>query len=76
MFLQRFCRGCADYCTNLVLILRCFAEVLPLVEFLLEDGITDEEAVQCIEQEPPRKKKDNSGGWQEADMGGILESQG
>ena len=31
-------------------------DVLPLVEFNLEDGISDEEACHLINMEPPRKK--------------------
>ncbi|XP_013396252.1 intraflagellar transport protein 122 homolog isoform X2 [Lingula anatina] len=46
-------------------------EVLPLVEFILEDGITDEEAVQMIGTGVfRRKKKEDS--WQESRMGSIL----
>lgn len=37
-------------------------EVLPLVEFTLEDDITDEEAVRLIET-PPSSKPNNNGDW-------------
>ncbi|XP_039626944.1 intraflagellar transport protein 122 homolog [Polypterus senegalus] len=39
-------------------------EVLPLVEFYLEEGITDEEAVALIDLEAPRAEKSNTN-WQE-----------
>uniref|UniRef100_A0AAA9RYT6 Intraflagellar transport protein 122 homolog n=1 Tax=Bos taurus TaxID=9913 RepID=A0AAA9RYT6_BOVIN len=39
------------------------AEVLHLVEFYLEEGITDEEAVSLIDLEAPRLKRENK--WQE-----------
>uniref|UniRef100_A0A8C4XER6 Intraflagellar transport protein 122 homolog n=1 Tax=Erpetoichthys calabaricus TaxID=27687 RepID=A0A8C4XER6_ERPCA len=39
-------------------------EVLPLVEFYLEEGITDEEAVALIDLEAPRAEKSNTK-WQE-----------
>uniref|UniRef100_A0A5F9D4Q2 Intraflagellar transport protein 122 homolog n=1 Tax=Oryctolagus cuniculus TaxID=9986 RepID=A0A5F9D4Q2_RABIT len=38
-------------------------EVLHLVEFFLEEGITDEEAVSLIDLEAPRHKRENK--WQE-----------
>lgn len=38
-------------------------EVLHLVEFYLEEGITDEEAVSLIDLEAPRHKRENK--WQE-----------
>ena len=43
-----------------------FLEILPLVEFVLEDGITDEEAVKLIETPPSygSESKDNKeNGW-------------
>lgn len=43
-------------------------EVLPLVEFVLEDGITDEEAVQILDLSIPKQKKEKSN-WQEGRMG-------
>lgn len=37
---------------------RCvFSEVLPLVQFYLEEGISDEEAVALIDLEAPRAEK-------------------
>lgn len=39
-----------------------FTEVLPLVEFILEDDITDEEAVRLIET-PPSSTVNNNGDW-------------
>ncbi|KAF4531888.1 hypothetical protein B566_EDAN000917 [Ephemera danica] len=39
-------------------------EILPLVEFELEDSITDEEAIRLIESTPENKTK-SSGGWKE-----------
>lgn len=47
-----------------------FAEVLPLVQFYLEEGITDEEAVALIDREAPKteQKKDT---WQETTIGGT-----
>ena len=49
----------------------CIAEVLPLVEFVLEDGITDEEAIQILDLSIPKQKKEEKN-WQESRMGGIL----
>ena len=49
----------------------CFTEVLPLVEFVLEDGITDEEAIQILDLSIPKQKKEEKN-WQESRMGGIL----
>lgn len=38
------------------------SEVLPLVEFYLEDDISDEEAVSLIDLEVPRVERNSSGG--------------
>lgn len=46
------------------------AEVLHLVEFYLEEGITDEEAVSLIDLEAPRHKRENK--WQEITSNSIL----
>lgn len=46
------------------------AEVLHLVEFYLEEGITDEEAVSLIDLEAPRLKRENK--WQEITSNSIL----
>lgn len=46
------------------------AEVLHLVEFYLEEGITDEEAVSLIDLEAPRHKRENK--WQEIASNSIL----
>uniref|UniRef100_A0A673J004 Intraflagellar transport protein 122 homolog n=1 Tax=Sinocyclocheilus rhinocerous TaxID=307959 RepID=A0A673J004_9TELE len=43
-------------------------EVLPLVEFYLEDDISDEEAVSLIDLEVPRVERNSS--WQEMSRGG------
>ena len=48
-----------------------FTEVLPLVEFVLEDGITDEEAIQILDLSIPKQKKEEKN-WQESRMGSIL----
>lgn len=48
----------------------CLAEVLHLVEFYLEEGITDEEAVSLIDLEAPRHKRENK--WQEITGNSIL----
>uniref|UniRef100_A0AC11CPA6 Intraflagellar transport 122 n=1 Tax=Ovis aries TaxID=9940 RepID=A0AC11CPA6_SHEEP len=45
-------------------------EVLHLVEFYLEEGITDEEAVSLIDLEAPRLKRENK--WQEITSNSIL----
>ena len=45
-------------------------EVLPLVEFFLEEGITDDEALHLLDSEPPRKKEKDD--WKEMQMGSIL----
>ena len=48
-------------------------EVLPLVEFYLEDGITDEEAQNLLDMAPPRDDKRNRDSqWREDRMGRIL----
>ena len=47
-----------------------YSEVLPLVEFFLEEDITDEEAVLLLDSEPPRKKEKDE--WKESAMGSIL----
>lgn len=46
-------------------------EVLHLVEFYLEEGITDEEAVSLIDLEAPRLNKSGNK-WQEMMGDGIL----
>ena len=48
-----------------------FAEVLPLVEFVLEDGITDEDAIQILDLSIPKQKPEEKN-WQESRMGSIL----
>lgn len=45
-------------------------EVLHLVEFYLEEGITDEEAVALIDLEAPRHKRESK--WQEVTSPSIL----
>ncbi|XP_072576357.1 intraflagellar transport protein 122 homolog isoform X3 [Vulpes vulpes] len=47
-------------------------EVLHLVEFYLEEGITDEEAVSLIDLEAPRHKRENK--WQEITSNSILDA--
>ncbi|XP_066284975.1 intraflagellar transport protein 122 homolog [Branchiostoma lanceolatum] len=47
-------------------------EVLPLVEFVLEDGISDEEALQLLDQEPSSKKVKDK--WKENKMRGDIQS--
>ncbi|XP_070558026.1 intraflagellar transport protein 122 homolog [Ptychodera flava] len=42
-------------------------EVLPLVEFVLEDGITDEEAVQLLDMDLPSSKRADK--WKESNLG-------
>lgn len=50
------------------------SEVLHLVEFYLEEGITDEEAVALIDLEAPRlSKRENK--WQEMTSESILSIQ-
>lgn len=44
--------------------------MLHLVEFYLEEGITDEEAVSLIDLEAPRHKRENK--WQEIASNSIL----
>ena len=43
-----------------------FADVLPLVEFVLEDDIADDEACHLINMEPPRGKAKGGRDWKEA----------
>ncbi|XP_072569249.1 intraflagellar transport protein 122 homolog [Paramormyrops kingsleyae] len=44
-------------------------EVLPLVEFYLEEGISDEEAVSLIDLEVPRAEQRSPAQWQEMSSG-------
>lgn len=45
--------------------------MLPLVQFYLEEGVGDEEAVSLIDLEvPPADRRDAR--WQDVDHGGIL----
>lgn len=45
--------------------------MLPLVQFYLEEGVGDEEAVSLIDLEvPPADRRDVR--WQDVDHGGIL----
>ncbi|XP_041457748.1 intraflagellar transport protein 122 homolog isoform X2 [Lytechinus variegatus] len=46
-------------------------EVLPLVEFHLEEGIPDEEAVQLIQMEPPRNGRSGGDKWSESNKGNV-----
>ncbi len=51
------------------------AEVLPLVEFFLEDDISDDEAMQLLESEPPRRKAQQDGAadqWKQERSARIL----
>jgi intraflagellar transport protein 122 len=48
------------------------SEVLPLVEFILQEGITDEEAVQLIEYEAPSNTKDKKDNWKEDRRSGSI----
>ena len=51
----------------------CFVEVLPLVEFFLDNDITDEEAMQLLESEPPKRKNpDKQDGWRQETTARIL----
>lgn len=47
------------------------AEVLPLVQFYLEEGISDEEAVSLIDLEVPHTDRGDAR-WHDMDNGGIL----
>ena len=49
-----------------------FTEILPLVEFVLEDGITDEDAIQILDLSIPKQKNEEKN-WQESRMGSILD---
>ena len=44
----------------------CCAEVLPLVEFFLEEDIPDDEALQLLELEPQRKDPKEKQKWKES----------
>jgi hypothetical protein len=46
-------------------------EVLPLVEFFLEEDINDDEANSLLDLEPAAKDKDKNS-WQESNIGSIL----
>ncbi|CAB4000051.1 intraflagellar transport 122 homolog [Paramuricea clavata] len=50
-------------------------DVLPLVEFVLEDGISDEEAVKLIEADVPANRKKDKSQWNEVDMGNVQSLQ-
>ncbi|XP_059169667.1 intraflagellar transport protein 122 homolog [Physella acuta] len=45
-------------------------EVLPLVEFVLEEGMTDQEAVHILDMSIPKQKK-KGGPWSETKMGNF-----
>lgn len=45
--------------------------MLPLVQFYLEEGISDEEAVSLIDLEVPHTDEGDAR-WQDMDNGGIL----
>lgn len=48
-------------------------DVLPLVEFTLEEGISDDEANHLLQIPPKRNKKQiDSDGWKELHNGSIL----
>ena len=47
-------------------------EVLPLVQFYLEEGVGDEEAVCLIDLEVPHTEKGSGANWQDRSAGGIL----
>ncbi|XP_064632482.1 intraflagellar transport protein 122 homolog isoform X2 [Lineus longissimus] len=49
-------------------------EVLPLVEFVLQEGVTDEEAVQLIDYEAPSNTKEKTDNWKENRRGGNVQS--
>ena len=49
----------------------CPTEVLPLVEFFLEEGMLDEEAVHILDMSVPKRKKERS--WKESRMSSILD---
>ena len=50
-----------------------FTEVLPLVEFVLENGISDEEAIQILDLSIPKHKdEDDNKKWKESRSGSIL----
>lgn len=46
-------------------------EVLPLVEFVLDSSLTDEEAVQILDLSIPKEKKEDRQ-WKEGRIGRIL----
>jgi len=46
-----------------------FSEVLPLIEFYVEDDISDKEALQLLDLEPIRKPKGD--GFRENNAAGI-----
>lgn len=48
-------------------------DVLPLVEFVLEDGLSDEEAVKLIEADVPTKRKKDKSQWN--DTGNVQSLQ-
>lgn len=45
--------------------------MLPLVEFVLDSSLTDEEAVQILDLSIPKEKKEDRG-WKEGRIGRIL----
>ena len=49
----------------------CHTEVLPLVEFVIDSSLTDEEAVQILDLSIPKQKKEDRG-WKEGRIGRIL----
>ncbi|XP_046555893.1 intraflagellar transport protein 122 homolog [Haliotis rubra] len=61
------CVNCKQPCVNSFVNF----EVLPLVEFVIEDGMTDEEAVHILDMSIPKQKKDSQGNWNESRMGNV-----
>lgn len=45
-----------------------FLEILPLVEFYLDDDISDEEAIQLIKTEPPKSQNEIKNGGEEYEV--------
>lgn len=49
-----------------------FPEILPLIEFVLEEGLSDEEAVKILNLSIPTQKAKPENQWQAQIVGSIL----
>mmetsp|Transcript_26127 Transcript_26127/g.60322 ORF Transcript_26127/g.60322 Transcript_26127/m.60322 type:complete len:1204 (+) Transcript_26127:58-3669(+) len=68
--------GACSNCGQKFIKTFCSFEDLPLVEFYLEDSISDEEAEKLINEDVPDSSKKRGGGdqWRQRDLGGDVQT--